>query len=671
MPANGKLLQQDLFENIGGLNLIDSPFRVKDGEATGGQNYSYTLTGGFAKRRGHPLINTVADSATRSLGLGLNNTTAGTKTPIRAADTRLQALDLSTPAFTNLTEDTASAGSTFFSSSSTQPVVFAQFNTSSSDVLWAAGGGAAGIVGAYSSTKATFNGATAPSGSISTSVGGSGGAWAATGTYYYAVALRKASTQAISNVSFAQSATVAVATQKVTITLSSITVDTTKYDKFVIYRSAVSGASNFTTGDIVAYVDTTEASYLDDGTYSSTSENVPRAGNTLLDNSTLTAGTPKCLTVFKRRLVTAIGSTVYFSDLNKPESWPAANFITVPSGGPITALGVISFTSVGSNTIDEILCIFKERELWVVTGTTISDWALKFIDSTGCPVQSLLVPTNGMLAWIDTRGVHLWEGTGKPFYCSRRVEALFAEDGDIDKTKLAIGCGAYYRKEDSIVWSLSHKIYGEQKMQLKMDMRLSLPMVQNNLSGRLLDAVLIQDSSGFACYALTSFIQTTNNEILLMGDASGYLYSGFSGTHDGASTAIDFQYKTRAFDQGNPNLKKRYHKVIAWVEEVGDWDLTLDFWTDYKLAEGIKSTRAQPINTQETGPLALWDIAQWDVAYWDDAGPKLKPLVFNLSSDANNNSEGTSISLNFRQQGADEPVTIAGFSIIFSEVGGI
>lgn len=672
MPANGKLLQQDLFENIGGLNISDSVFRVQDGEAAGGQNYSYTHTGGFQKRAGHLLINSSPDTALKTLGLSLYNTTTGTKTPVRVAGTKFQAMDLAVPTFTNLSDDTASASTNFFSSSSTQPVVFSQFNTATSDILWATGAGSTNLIGMYSTTKATYNGAVAPSGSISTSVGGTGGAWATTGTYYYAVALRKRSTQAISNVSFGVSAVITGTGQKATITLSSITgVDTTLYDKFVIYRSAVGGTSTFTTGDLVAYVDTSSATYADDGTYVSTSENIPRAGSTILDNSVLPSGTPTCMAVFKRRLVTALGSTVYLADLNKSESWPVANRITIPSGGPITGLGIISFTSVGSNTIDEILCVFKERELWIITGTSISDWALKFIDSTGCPNQSLIVEANGMLCWVDYRGVHMWEGTSKPIYCSRKIQPLFQADGDLDRPKMVYGYGTYFRKEDSVVWALSHKIYGEQKFQIKMDMRLSMPQVQNNLSGRVLDAVFIQDSTSFPVYAMTSYISSTTEEVMLLGDDAGYVYNGFTGASDVASTAIDFQYMTKAFDQGNPNLKKRYHKVVVWVEEVGDWNLALDWWTDYKLASGKKSTRALPINTQATGPLALWDIAQWDVAYWDDTGPKVKPLVFHLASDANNNSEGYSITLNFRQQGADEPVSIHGFSLLFSEAGSV
>jgi len=669
----GQYEQIDFFDNKDGINLIDSPFKVRDSQATAGQNFNYKTSGAFAKRDGHLKVNTSADTQLKSLGLNLHNTSSGTKTEIRAAGTKFQSVNLSSLVFTNLTEDSTAAGSDFLTSGSTVPVVFSQFNTPSNNILWAAGGGMSSVYGAYSTSKVTKNGVDAPTGTISTSVGGSSGTFASTGTYRYAVAFRKTSTQAISNVALDVTATISATTQQVTITLSTITnIDTTKYDKYYIYRSAVGGAASFTTGDLIAQVDISSTNYVDGGTSITSSTNVPRAGNTLLDNSTLPSGTFKTLTTFKRRLITASGSTVYASDLNKPESWPSGNSLTIPSAGPITSLSVLSFTSAGSDSIDELLCVHKENELWVITGTgdftDLDTLGLVFVDFTGSVNQTNVVVANGYLFWVATNQVYMWSGTGKPIECGRLIKPLFYQDGDLDVAKLSYGVGKYYKKQDQVIWFLSHKIYGEQKFQLKLDLRLTMPSVENTLGGRSIDGVFLFDSTSFPIYAANTYINSSGVETLLLGDSSGFLYKGFEDSSD-ADAGISFKYASKSIDCGNPLTDKRFHYVVVWVEEVGTWDLTLDFWTDYGTSDGMKSTRAMPISSIESSAIALWDIAQWDVAFWDDYSAKLKPLIFQLSSDAMNNSEGKSLRLQFRQEEADQPVSIAGFSVIYSTKG--
>lgn len=193
----------------------------------------------------------------------------------------------------------------------------------------------------------------------------SAGTWPSTSTYAYTIVYRKLSTQGLSNASLDVTATLLKTTDTVYLDLSGLTgLDTTLVDEIFIFRSAAAGAVNFTTGSLIAQIPSTQTSYVDTGptTDLASAQNIPRNGNLLLDNSVLPAGTYNALTMFKRRLVTSQNSTLYLSDLNKSESWPASNVITVPSAGNITGLAVISFTSPQAQTLDEILVIFKERE---------------------------------------------------------------------------------------------------------------------------------------------------------------------------------------------------------------------------------------------------------------------------------------------------------------------
>lgn len=671
MSQTGQLQQTDFFDNIGGTNLADSAFKVTSQQAAGGYNFDYILTGGIRKRLGLSKLNTSANSDLKSLGLGLHSPASGsTKSVIRAAGTHLQFYDVGASTFTNLTEDTVAAGSAFLVGGSTQTVSFEMFNNGVSNVLWAAGGGMTIPYGAYSTTKATKNGVPAPTASSFTAASVGSGGTLTTGVYRYSLVFRKTSTQATSNAVLEASVT-CVATDSVNLAWTLTNNDTTKYDKILVYRSGLNGATGFTTGDLVVTLASSATSYHDTGTSEASAQNVPRAGNILLDNSELPAGTYNAITTFKRRLVVATAGTVYLSDVNKSESWPLTNVITVPSAGNITGLAVISFTAPQANSLDELLVIFKEREIWVITGTDYTDFALKFIDQVGCLDQSVVVTANGFLAWIDYRGVYLWDGGGKPIYTSRLLEPLFNRGGDLDKAKLNISSGSFFRRENQIIWFVSSRRFGEQVMAIKLDLRLTMPKIEQQLTGRSIEAVLIQDVYPVAIYASLAYIPVAGEqEELLVGDNSGFCYYASNANADGGQN-YSFTYLTSQICKENPTLKKRFHSVIVWVESSGGWDLNLDYWTDFKSGSTNSTTQSLPIGATNPHASAIWDSSFWDDSFWDSATNDLVPIIFNLQSGSVNTTEGSAIQLQFRNEIADQPIVIHGFSVLWSPLAGV
>jgi hypothetical protein len=654
----------DFFNNIGGLNVTDSPFTIRDNQASSGWNYEYSTTGAITKSRDRVKINTVADLQTRSLGLGLHNTKSGTKTLVRVAGTKLQSVNISTPSFTDVSEDTAVANSDFFSSSSTQPVIFTPFNTASADIIWAAGGGATSIYG-YTGSNVTANGVAAPTGTFTlTNLGAGTGGTFTTGSYYYAIALRKTGTQALSNAALDQTVTVAGATETVQLTFPT-GVDATKYDKWYVYRSAVSGVTGFTTGTLVAQVTVGTATYTDVGNVAvATSQVVPRAGNTT-DNSVLPSGTYKVLTTFKRRLVTAQNSTFYLSDLDKPESWPSVNNFTIPTGGNITGVAVISSNTQGVSSPDEFLVIFKETEVWAFTGNDADDWILKFVDSAGCISQSLIVPCNGFICWLDYRGVYMWSGSNKPVYCSRPIEASFYSDGDLDKSKLGLGWGVFYRKTSQVVWFLSHRIRGENKYILRLDLRLSSPQIKNEIVQNVTEGVFTQGFVTTSMYSGLTYLPDDKQELFLSGDSSGFIYKLYNSyTADGEG--ITFEYETNHLNLDMPAVAKRFRKVVVWIDEIVSADLTLNYWADYKVSDADKSVSEETM-APKTSQASLWDLAVWDVSSWDEYMPKIKGITFNLHA-KDNNVEGDAIKLKFIQDDANVPVIIHGYTVFWEEI---
>lgn len=655
--------------NAEGINLSDSPLAMKDTQATGqSYNYDYSITGAITKVLGSSALNTV-DTQLNTLGLGVHHSaTTDARTVIRYAGTKIQTVVPDTGVITNQTDDTDSAGSDFLSSSSTQPVVVSPFTTAAGTQLWAAGGGMSSIYG-YTGTNVTANGTPVPTGSITPTVNTSaGGTFASAGTYRYAIAFRKLGTQAVGNVDVEFSAVVVNTDDTVTIPFASVTnIDTTKYDKIYLYRSAVSGSVGFTTGDLVATIDSDESDYTDTGTYTTTSANVPRAGNASLDQSVLETATYKYVTTFKRRLVTATGSTFYLSDLNKPEAWPIANKFTIPTGGPITGLGVIGASSDFTEGPDEYLCIWKERELWVFTGSSSSDWELKFVDKTGCVGQAASVSFNGLIAWLALDGIYAWAGKGKPTRLSRPIQVLFSSDGDLDKGNLYKTVSAHYAKTNQVIWRVSHRVKGEQQVSIKLDTRLTGQKLSGGEFERPeIDGVFILDTDSNGYYAMTSYTGTSGEEMLLVGDDAGYVYQAYGS----ATAAVSFDYETKPLDMGLPQNNKRFKRALVWVEKLTPNDLKCFYWVDYRIRDEYRSVvKASLAPTKGTQP-ALWDIALWDQAYWDDYTPDITPIEFNFHSQENN-AEGSSLKLRLEQLEASAPVRIHAIAIDWEDLGAI
>lgn len=494
--------------------------------------------------------------------------------------------------------------------------------------------------------------------------------------YYYAIALHKASTGAQSNAAldnFVLTGVSGLGTSggnTVTVSWSISGLDTAADDQIYIYRSSVTGTSGFTSGDLIAMVPSTTTSYLDTGLIQQTANDVPRAGNSLLDNSVLPAGTYNSIKTWKNRLITATGSTLYISDLNKSESWPTVNYIQIPSGGPITALAIISYISPVTAVTDELLVIFKEREMWTLAGTSNLDFALKFVDYVGCLVQPLAVFANGFLFFIDYRGVFLYDGTNKPVYISRLIEFDFSINGDLDLSKLAMGNGTFFRKQNEIIWFLSSASLGEQKLAYKLDLRLSLPKIQENFNGRMANAIFIRDSSSYPIYTCESVLPNASgtflNEIMYAGDESGNILSMYSNGNGDGTFPVSFTHRTKIQDFGTIGTAKRYHKVIVWCRQSTTANLTLKYFVTYQTDDAHAATQSQSVGNQVTTP--IWDQATWDSPYFDLNVFTYAPLVFNLGNPTIG-IEGDALTLEFQQEDFGAPMIIVGYSVIYSVTG--
>ena len=156
--------------------------------------------------------------------------------------------------------------------------------------------------------------------------------------------------------------------------------------------------------------------------------------------------------------------------------------------------------------------------------------------------------------------------------------------------------------------------------------------------------------------------------MFVSGDDAGFCYRQFYSTTGVGADDYDFTYETKYLDLNKPRMTKQYEKVYVWVENVGDWDLTLDYWTEFRRNDEDKHTTAITINANQDGTTSLWDVGKWDQAKWDGFTSKPRLLTFNLQAAPYNNNIGEVIKLRFRNQNSDEPITIYGFGVLYSEV---
>lgn len=663
---------QTYFQNTGGINLANSPFAVSPNQATEAYCFEYSRPGAIVKTLGKAKINAVADAQLRSHGFSVFSSAAGVKQVLRAAGTKLQTMDVDSGAFTTKSSDAATPVSDFFTATSTQAIATAAFDTAEASVTWLTGAGAASIYG-YNGTSVTTNGVVAPTGTLGAVVGGSGGSFAVIGNYYYAVALKKNATDSVSNAALDVQITIAATTEKVTLTFP-VGIDATLYDQWYVYRSILSGVSGFTAGVLVAQVATTEATYIDDGvTAVSSTALVPRTDSAAYDNSVLPSGTYTTLAAFKRRLVTSKDNTLYISEFGRPESWSADLRITMPYGGPIKALGVVGSMSDISDNTDEFLIILQERNVWIISGTFaydssagLYDFELKFVDKKGCPSQALVVSGDGFISWIDYNGVYIWDGVGKPMVVSRPIKNWFDKDGDLDKSKLNLGWGVYFQKKNQFVWTLSHRTLGENQVQLKLDLSLTVPKITTGPGGRYMDGIFLTDTTTPLASGI-SYLPANREEIFISGDSLGFTYKMYSSASDDG-LGIPFSYRVPFLDQGSPGETKRYKKVLVWVDPIVQKDLTLNYWANYRNQDSDRSVIAQPMGTAKGAAVSLWDVAVCDVSFWDSYENEPMCVVFNLHA-KENNVEGDCIMLEFQQLEASAPVVIHGFSIVYDNIG--
>jgi len=322
-----------------------------------------------------------------------------------------------------------------------------------------------------------------------------GGTFPATGDYYYRVSFRNSLDGTESLASDASGGATLAQTDD-NIALSSIPVSTdTQVNQRRIYRKDPSGTVYYYLDDID---DNTTTTYTDTGTATTTTQPIDDYRGHL----------PACrhFGVFGNRLIACNSgdepSGIYFSEADTI-NFPADNLLIAGDGDGDEITGCAAFAGY--------FVIFKERSIYVLTGTGDTTFALQRLSLPGCVSGATVAESKDGLYYLSNDGVYLF-ANGQSQYLSANQQDLF---GAIDTTNSRYAAGGYNPKTHQYIVSLD--VLGDENA------RISMVYDEDTKSWA-------KWTVAFDCYALA---QLDDNEYALLGAKGGFVYRLFSGNTDG------------------------------------------------------------------------------------------------------------------------------------------
>lgn len=505
-----------------------------------------------------------------------------------------------------------------------------------------------------------------------------------TDTYDLAITTFDATTGRESNLSATQSVTTTVTTDRITVTISPTAAEIAQNPSWRVYLRRTStqsvlyqvqrlensgGTDIVTDGNIpiattVVYVDLSSAEIAD---------HIILAPTTTENSAPPTS--IQYVKTFGRRLVCADKRSIYWSKLDKPDSFPPENTETIDTGEGDEINGLMPFS-------DDLLLIFTRTAVLGLYGNDPQYWVLKPVNTTiGCSGHKSIVQFDGRVGWwSDVNGPVMFDGQSIIRIALERLGNDLIERG-VNGTRLSSVQAGWNPESDHVVWAVSEAGNSTRNtFMLPFNYRLNKwesskwdPMDAASLSvgynanqrqrlflggylGQLFyfddlvknDGVPSGDvTGGFS--PLTSSITTiedtgatfyttgaglteryvtvtddTNNPVarkritsatatvMTLESAIDDLTVG--GTYNYYIGGPDFRIFTKHFDMGQAFLRKRFDRVYVHLRsESGSSDLFVSTQLNFD---------DEPSTTQNSLSLAgdLWDTGVWDTAVWSGTG---------------------------------------------------
>lgn len=207
---------------------------------------------------------------------------------------------------------------------------------------------------------------------------------------------------------------------------------------------------------------------------------------------------------------------IYYSRLDEPESWPALNFITLPTGSGSVVAGV---------GFDDSMLFFSQRGAWRFSyrAEPSDGQAYPIPGNRGALSQRVVVQHDGRVYALDGLGVWSYEG-GLPVDVSRPIERLFREE--LDFSQASKWHGAYYPRARAIRWYVVRTGDSRPKFYLQYD------PVRRAWSTGYEDVAITESALGHLAFAG----QPLGPLVTILGDENGHVWRADTGSSDGGGS---------------------------------------------------------------------------------------------------------------------------------------
>ncbi len=231
---------------------------------------------------------------------------------------------------------------------------------------------------------------------VGSMAGAAGAAGSPSGTYALRVTYANSSTGAESSASDTATSTVTVTNQKIDVTAVPVSADAQVDTRYIYVRNTATQTQFYRAGTIANNSGTTITLDFVDA-------NLTIVAPTTDSNNPPPSGI-KYLAFHQERMWAFTDTAGYYSQIGKPEAFPAANveYFGKSSGQRIT----------GAVSDHEILVVFKEDQVYgVFNGNDPAAWQVRLVSSDfGCASHRTIRTTQKWTLWWSRHGIIRWDG---------------------------------------------------------------------------------------------------------------------------------------------------------------------------------------------------------------------------------------------------------------------
>ena len=281
---------------------------------------------------------------------------------------------------------------------------------------------------------------------------------------------------------------------------------------------------------------------------------------------------------------------LYWSCINEPETWNAADFneIGYKDGADIT----------GIKALGDRLVIFKEDSIWVAFFTGSSEIPFTFQrtpSSVGCISGGSIQGANNAIIFASYDGIYYFDGNNA-YKVSDKINSTISGYKATQYTSIV----SAYQNTKNLYWAMY------QTTPAANPDRVVAYDTFNN-------AFTVYKNLAANCFAVFNYL---GEERIYFGDFSGFVYRADTGTNDSplnVTTAIDAFVRTKWFHFGDLVTKKGVPCVVIYYECT---NATLTMSYSYDLTDADDYTHSLSMACGG----GLWDTAIWDTDTWGRSG---------------------------------------------------